>query len=103
VPEFNYEQWWSLHLRVARGESLSTQEEQAYQLGLSHLDGETESVEGDTILYLRTLRSAIGRASNQHATLSARSAELDTKIAALESRYQRLTGQALSWDLHVSA
>ncbi len=103
MPDFDYEQWWSLHLRVAKGESLSAQEDQAYQTGLSQLDSQQASVEGETILYLRTLRSAIGRASRRHAEMTARSTELDTKIAALESRYQRLTGQTLNWDPHVSA
>lgn len=102
MSDFDYEQWWSLHLRMARGERLSVQEEQVYQKGLSHLDSQTEPVEGDTIRYLRTLRSAITRASSDHEDLTVRSAELDTKIAALESRYQRVTGQALSWEPHVS-
>ena len=71
MPDFDYEAWWSLHLRVAKGEALSAQEEQAYQAGLGHLDSQTEALEGDTILYLRTLRAAISRAADQHATLTA--------------------------------
>lgn len=101
--DLNYEQWWSLHLRVAKGESLTAEEDQAYQMGLSQLDSEQPSFEGETILYLRTLRAAIGRASSRHAEMTTWSTELDTKIAALESRYQRLTGQTLNWDPHVSA
>ncbi|MBI1294319.1 hypothetical protein GC175_05095 [bacterium] len=84
MPDFDYEAWWSLQLRVAKGETLLAQEAQAYQAGLGDLDSQTEPVEGDTVLYLRTLRAAISRAADQHATLTARSAELDTKIAALE-------------------
>ena len=42
MPNFDYERWWSLHLRVAKGESLSAQETSAYELGLDHLEGPAE-------------------------------------------------------------
>ena len=101
--DFDYEEWWSLHLRVAKGESLSQPEQRTYQVGLEQIDSQSKNIEGDTILYLRTLRAAIGLATSQQAELTDRTKELDAQIIALESQYQRLTGQTLNWDPHVSA
>jgi multidrug resistance efflux pump len=103
VSNFDYDHWWSLHLRVAKGENLSTQEQRDYELGLGQLDSQSESSESDTIAYLRSLRAAINRALNLHAELTARSAELDRKIVALESNYQRITGHSLSLEPHAPA
>lgn len=103
MTNLEYERWWSLHLRVAKGETLSPQDEREYTTGLSQLDSETASTDGETITYLRTLRAAINRAVSLHTELTTRSAELDRKIVGLETNYQRLTGQALNWEPHASA
>lgn len=103
MQNLEYEHWWSLHLRVAKGETLSPQEECDYATGLGQLDGDTAATDGETITYLRTLRAAINRAASLHTDLTARSADLDRKIAALETDYQRLTGQALNWEPHAPA
>lgn len=103
MSNLEYEQWWSLHLRVAKGETLSPQEESDYATGLSQLDGETAATNGETVNYLRTLRTAINRAVSLHTELTARSADLDRKILALEARYQQQTGQTLNWEPHAPA
>ncbi len=99
----NYERWWSLHLRVAKGEPLSEQERIEYDLGQRLLDEQPEFSGGDTLDHLRTLRTAIDRASSLHAELTTRSAELDKKIDGLEVTFQRLTGYSLSPESHVPA
>jgi len=98
MANLEYERWWSLHLRVAKGETLSSLEEDDYAIGLSQLDSEAAATDGETVSYLRTLRAAINRASKLHTELTTRSVDLDRKIAALEANYQRLTGQALNWE-----
>ena len=103
MSNLEYERWWSLHLRVAKGETLSAQEESDYATGLSQLDGETAATDGETISYLRTLRAAINRAMRLHTELTSRSADLDKKIAELEANYQRLSGQALDWEPYAPA
>ncbi len=103
MAEFDYERWWSLHLRMAKGENLSEQEQVEYDLGQQLLDEQPELSNLDTLDHLRTLRSAIDRATSLHAGLTARSAELDKKIAGLEVTYQRLTGYNLSPSPHVPA
>lgn len=103
VADFNYDRWWSLHLRMAKGETLTEQEENEYRLGQQLLDGQPELPDNDTLLHLRTLRTAINRTSVLHADLTNRSAELDRKIAVLEAVYQGLTGYALNVESYASA
>ena len=103
MSNFDYECWWSLHLRVAKGESLSDQETSEYRLGLDQLEGLPEHASDDRLTYLRTLRAAVHRAAALHADLSSRSLELDKKIADLESAYQELTGQTLNMAPHAPA
>ncbi len=102
MSEFDYESWWALHLRVAKGESLSAQETTAYESGLIHLEGQAVGAD-ETLTYLRSLRSAINRAAALHKDLVARSAALDSKIVALESAYQQQTGQVLDLGSHAPA
>ena len=103
MAEFNYERWWSLHLRAVKGDPLSEQEQIDYNLGLDLLNEESEMVDSATLDRLRTLRSAIDRATTLHGELSARSAALDNMIDRLEATFQRLTGHSLSPQAHVPA
>ena len=84
MSEFDYESWWALHLRVAKGESLSAHETTAYESGLIHLEGQPAGAD-ETLTYLRSLRAAINRAAAIHKELAVRSVDLDRKIVALES------------------
>lgn len=103
MTSFDYDAWWSLHLRVAKGERLSAQEERAYQAGLHQIEEQAQSADDMTITYLRSLRAAIVRASNLHAELTDRRAELDQQIITLEANYRRVTGQSLDLHPHASA
>ncbi len=94
MSEFDYDTWWALHLRVAKGESLSEQETAEYESGLKHLEGQPTG-DDEALVYLRSLRAAISRAATLHTALTARSVALDSEIALLESAYQQQTGQAL--------
>lgn len=91
MSDFNYDHWWSLHLRVAKGELLSEAEQVEYRRGQTHLDDQVELPGDDTLSYLRTLRAAINRATAVHVAHTARSANLATEIATLETAYQGLT------------
>ena len=100
MSDFDYDQWWSLHLRLAKGEPLSEAEQVEYHLGQTRLD-DPEDIPGEDISScLRTLRAAISRAAARHAVLTARSTDLATQIAALETAYQGLTGQRLTLEPH---
>jgi hypothetical protein len=103
MSDFDYERWWLLHLRVAKGEILSDLERHKYLQGEHLLDGALETIDADTLTYLRTLRAAIKRADDLQSSLSAQSAKLDAEIAALEVNYQRLTGNTLTTEYHASS
>ena len=89
MPDIDYEHWWLLHLRVAKKEILSEEEQIEYLAGLSHFDSQTDLSTPHTNIYLRTLRAAIERASTLHAELSAKSTELDRRIRVLEASYRQ--------------
>ncbi|MBI3960502.1 MAG: hypothetical protein HY328_16955 [Chloroflexi bacterium] len=95
MTDFNYERWWELHVRSAKGEALTVEDQTEYNAGQAILDSQDTIVDSDIFTRLRILRSTIQRAAHRHAELSAYSEELDQKIAVLESNYQRLTGQSL--------
>lgn len=96
MPDIDYACWWLLHLRVAKKEILSEQEQLEYRAGLSYFDSQAELPTPHTNIYLRTLRAAIDRASAFHAELSAQSAKLDRKIGSLEAFYHQATGHKLN-------
>ena len=95
-------QWWQLHLRVARGEALSAQEQADYQTGLDRLDLEEAQIEPESVSALRAARAQIDKQTAVHAQMLVRSAQLERQIAALESAYQQLTGRNLAMETHAS-
>lgn len=95
MAEFDYEQWWRLHVRVARGESLSAVENVTYRSGLNHLESSEAPVDQDIMATLQALQKQIEQLSQEHASLMMRSLQLDQKLAALEATYQSMTGQTL--------
>lgn len=97
-----YDLWWQLHLRVARGEALSAQEQADYQTGLDQLDREEAQMEPESVSALRSARAQIEKQTAVHAQILVRSAQLERQIAALESVYQHLTGRNLAMDTHAS-
>ena len=99
MPDIDYERWWLLHLRVAKKETLSEQEQIGYLAGLSHFDSQAD-LPPHTNAYLRTLRAAIERASTLHAELLAKSTELDRRIGVLETSYHQATDHKLNPETH---
>lgn len=100
MPDLNYEHWWALHLRVAKNETLSQEEQAAYEAGLSRWGETSPMTDVPTVSYLRALRASITRAATHQAELAARSRRLDREIARLESSYQQMTGQTLDPEPH---
>lgn len=76
--------WWALHLRKARGETLTDEERAAYEKGLRELQ-RGGMFPGD-IETLRQLRAEMTRLKAECAELKALEAELDRQIAELEAK-----------------
>lgn len=102
MTDFDYERWWELHLRNAKNEVLSAQEQVEYAAGLAFLDSQDTFVDSDLLDRLHLLRISIRRASAVRAELLARTEELDREISALGCEYHKLTGQNLE-PLYVAA
>lgn len=87
-----YQQWWQLHLRVARGETLSPEETSAYHAALGKLEGDDRLREAASA---REAREALTALVAGHERWEARRRQLDDEIAALESRLSDATREFL--------
>ena len=98
-----YQQWWQLHIRAARGDSLSAGEQALYEAGLTELDTEEQRQwEGANLDLLRQLKAEVESLEATHAQLQARSQRLDRRIWTLEGAYMSLTGVELSSQIYVA-
>ena len=88
-----YEAWWQLHLRAARGERLSLKERAAYEAGARQLDQE-EVMSGD-LARLQQVRAAVAAAEAECAALRHRRDELDSEMASLEAKLSNRARQLL--------
>lgn len=91
-----YEQWWQLHLRMAKGETLSDEEFSAYNSGLEEQHLAENDINEDLVKQLQQLRGHLDELAEENSSLHRQQEQLDQKIATLESAYQSLTGQPLT-------
>jgi len=104
MNSLEYQHWWQLHLRIAKGESLAPQEREVYQTGLDLLDREEATqLNAVALNTLRILRSQVQRLNQIHANLSLQSLQLSEKIDVLELAYKQLTGYELAVDAHATS
>ncbi len=104
MNEIEYRRWWQLHLRVAKGETLSPQEQIVYQAGIRLLDQEEENLlSAGNLALLRRLRSQVQALSQLHTKLASQSEQLNERIAFLEQAYKQLTGYELALDSHATS
>lgn len=97
MDERSYRAWWPLHLRVAKGETLSADEQTAYEAGLQQLDAEeAEAFRPDKeIVDLRELREQVFAADAEHQRLSKQYETMRSEMARLEALLDERTRQAL--------
>jgi hypothetical protein len=104
MTEAEYQQWWQLHIRVARGEPLADAEQVLYRAGMDALDHEeAERLPLASLANLRQLRQQIQLLTQSLAQLTIRSELLSSRITVLEQTYQQLTGYPLLADAHVAS
>lgn len=87
-----YQQWWQLHLRVARGDSLSPDEQSSYHAGRRELEREEQLLQTTEASESRRHLAAL---EAEHADLERRRQQLDAEIARLESQLRDPTRQYL--------
>src|SRR5262245_28628435 len=93
IDQAAYERWWPLHIRVARGESLSAEDEAYYHAVRREL--EREETLGDPSPELRDARAAVASLEAERAALEGRRQQLQAEIDALEAALRRRTRQLL--------
>lgn len=104
MNNINYERWWQLHLRIAKGESLSPKEKAEYDTGLQVLDQEEKGqFNANGLSTLRRLRTQVKQLQATHLQLMEESIQLDQEIILLEKAYQSLTGYELAAGIYASS
>lgn len=96
MRDSEYEQWWQLHLRVVRGESLTSKEQAIYHSGNLEQDQEDEEQIVSNFDSLRILQGQINSLTQKQTLLQAQSRKLDQEISKLEKLYLELTGHTLT-------
>ena len=89
----NYEQWWQLHLRVARGEKLDPAEQDRYEAGLREID--LPEISKSNLPKLLQLRESLAELDSKCQDLRAKRATLEAEISTLESTLSKKMRQQL--------
>jgi hypothetical protein len=93
----DYSVWWPLHLRRAKGETLSADEQALYEAGVQQLDAEeAETFRRDEELdQLREIRRRVLFADAEHQRLSQQYEKMRAEMTRLEALLDERTRQAL--------
>jgi hypothetical protein len=86
--------WWELHLRKARGERLSEQEQQLYDAEMARHDRESAPLRTD-LAALKQMRKQVLTLARMNSQLRARVEELDQEMHRIEHLLSRETREAL--------
>jgi hypothetical protein len=86
--------WRGLHLRVACGETLSSEEEQSYRVGLRELEQE-DPIGIASAARLQQLRQAVAALESDRAKLIERGRQLDLRIDTLEKALRERSKELL--------
>lgn len=94
MSEAEYDAWWQLHLRVARGEELGEWEREQYFATLHQL--EHSEVLQDNAANIQRLQNQLTQAQAEGELLRAYRQQLEAKLAKLERRANKRKVAAVS-------
>lgn len=92
MDALEYAAWWQLHLRLARGESLSAEEQNRYDVIREELDRDDEL---QLLADAKHAKCDLRQLETERGELERRRQQLDSRIAALEGRLSGQTRQLL--------
>lgn len=92
MTESTFQSWWLLHLRVARGELLTDEEKALYDATRDAFDGDEQQKPLQTA---QLAKVELQRLEIERSRLEQHRRQLDSQIAALESRLSLSTQQLL--------
>lgn len=90
----NQQTWWDLHLRQARGESLSEAEQARYKSEMARQDAEALPLRAD-LKSLKAMREQVASLSENNVEMRARIAHLTRQIRQTEQALNEQTRLAL--------
>jgi hypothetical protein len=90
----NQQTWWELHLRKARGETLSAEDERSYQEELARQE-ELAPPLGTDLAALKQLHEEFLAFSRENHQLRTRLVELENEIRRVEQHLSREARQAI--------
>ena len=93
MDEGTYTAWWALHVRAARAEHLTADEQAVYDAGLRELHQE-EHLTAD-VTTLQQLRATVAACETEQGQWQVQRARLDAEIAILEAALSTQTRQFL--------
>jgi hypothetical protein len=92
MGESTFQTWWELHVRVARGESLTAEESAFYD---SHRHDLETGEQSQLVLGAKHARDDLTALESERSQLEQRRQELDAEIRLLESRMGEETRRLL--------
>jgi hypothetical protein len=93
-PSRESSDWWNLHLRKARGETLSDSEQHFYDAELARQDHDAPPLKSD-LETLKKLRHQVLATGNVNSELRKRLSDLEEDIRHIEQSLSRETRQVL--------
>ena len=84
MDEATYKIWWALHIRSAKGETLTPEDEQVYQAGCREFDAD-ESLDG-AIMSLQQSRDRVRKLKEEYVRLQQQYDLLEAEQLDLEAR-----------------
>jgi phage shock protein A len=99
MDEQQYQTWWTLHRRVAKGESLSAEERRVYEVGRRALEAEEWASLRQAAADLRPLQERLRELTAHNQQLAQQEAALRERAAELEQHYLALTGEKLGLEV----
>ncbi len=99
MEEKEYQIWWPLHLRVAKGEVLSEDERRIYETNLAALESEELAAFGRSSTDWREWQQRWRELNQRHQQLAQLESSLRRQSAQLEEQYLALTGEPLGLEV----
>lgn len=87
MEEKEYQIWWQLHRRAAKGETLSAAESQLYEAGLAALEAEEMAASSSSAPDWQTWQARWRELKQHDQQLAQQEAALRQQAAQLEQRY----------------
>ena len=99
MEETEYQVWWQLHRRVAKGESLPDDERRVYEAGRAAMETEDMTTLRRSEPGWRTWQERWRELDQRNRQLAEQESALRQLSAALEQQYLKLTGEKIGLEV----